>query len=134
VIGVNVAVAQGAQNIGFAIPVDIVKDGLAQFESNGSFASKPFLGVEYQMISRQTALLNDVPQGAYITNVVSGTPAEKAGIEVDDIITKFDGQSLTEEGGLGEFISKKKVGDSVSLTIWRDGETKELKVTLGNSS
>lgn len=131
VIGINVAVAAGAENIGFAIPVNVVKDALNQFQTTGSFAAKPFLGVQYQMISQQAAVLNDVPQGAYITDVVGGSPAEGAGIEVDDIITKFDGKDVRDEnGGLAELISQKKPGDSVSFEVWRNGETLSLQATL----
>ncbi len=75
VIGINVAVAEGAQNIGFALPVNVLQKGLAQFNANGSFASKAYLGVQYQMITKQAALLNNVPQGAYIEDVVTGSPA-----------------------------------------------------------
>ena len=78
VIGVNVAVAQGAQNIGFALPINTVKDALKQFEANGGqFPAKAYLGVGYVMVSRQLSILNDIPEGAYVQNVVSGSPAEK---------------------------------------------------------
>ncbi len=135
VIGVNVAVAQGAENIGFAIPINIVKTGLTQYEETGKFASRPYLGVEYQMISKRTAILNNVPEGAYVVNVVSGSPAEAAGIVPDDIITKFDKMEVKEEeGGLAEAISKKKPGDSVSVEIWRNGEVVKLSATLSEFS
>jgi S1-C subfamily serine protease len=131
VIGVNVAVASGAQNIGFALPVNVLKDALKTFSQTGSFASRPFLGVEYQMISKQAAILNEVPQGALVLNIVSGSPAEKAGIQEEDIIVKIDGEEIKEEGnGLVEIISKKKPGQEVELEIWRNGETIKLKATL----
>lgn len=131
VIGVNVALAQGAENIGFAIPINVVKEGLELFEKEGKFPSKAYLGVQYQMIPKSTAIMNDVPEGAYVVDVITGTPADKAGIEVDDIITKFDGNSVKEDdGGLSEAISKKNPGDSVSIEVWRDGDTLQLSVTL----
>src|SRR3990167_1216675 len=131
VIGVNVAVAQGAENIGFAIPVNIVKDALETFDKTGNFASKPFLGVEYQMIPEQTAILNNVVQGAYVANIVSGSPAEKAGIEVGDIITKFDSVEIKEGiNDLADVIKKRKAGQTVEVEFWRDGETKKVSVTL----
>lgn len=133
VIGINVAVAQGAQGIGFAIPVNTLKIALDQFKQTGSFASKAYLGVEYQMISRQSAIVNEVPQGAYVQNVVEGSPAEKAGVKVDDIITKIDGETLADnEDGLAGVISKKKSGQTVQLEIWRDGNTQELSATLSD--
>ncbi len=135
VIGVNVAVASGAENIGFAIPINIVKDALDSFEKTGNFVSKPFLGVEYQMISRQTAILNDVPQGAYVVNVVPGSPAETAGIQPDDIIIKLDGEEIKEDtGGLAEVIEKKKAGQTVAVDVWRNGETNTFSLTLSDLS
>jgi len=135
VIGVNVALASGAENIGFAIPIDIVKEGLNQFQTTGKFVSKPYLGVQYQMISQKTALLNNVPQGAFVVDVISGSPAETAGIKADDIITKFNGSEIKEEsGGLAEVISEKKPGDTVSIEIWRNSETLTLTAILSEFS
>ncbi len=133
VIGVNVAIASGAQNIGFAIPIKIVRDGLTEFEANGRFAARPFLGVQYQMLTKQAAVLNDLPQGAYVRDVLTGSPAEKAGIKVDDIITKFDGVEVNEENILGDLISKKKVGDSIKISVYRGEETIEVTATLAES-
>lgn len=134
VIGVNVAVAQGAENIGFAIPIEIVRKALAQFEQTGNFASKPYLGVSYNMLSREAALLNEVPQGAYIAEVIEGSGADRAGIRAGDIITKFGEDIVSElEDGLGEAIEKYNPGDAVKVTLWRDGETMELTVTLSVS-
>jgi serine protease Do len=135
VIGVNVAVASGAQNIAFAIPIDVVRDGLQSFESSGSFASKPFLGVEYQMVSERSAILNEVPQGAYVTGVVDGSAASAAGVQEGDIITKFDGREVRDnEEGLSELIGSKKPGDRVDLEVWREGDTIQLQVTLNGGS
>lgn len=134
VIGINVAVASGAQNIGFSIPINIVKQALEQFRVTGKFPAKPLLGVEYQMVSQQAAVLNNVPQGAYVVRVVAATPAESAGIKVDDIIVKMDGTELSDKNPLADVLSKKKPGDKVDLEIWRDGETLKLSVTLSEST
>jgi S1-C subfamily serine protease len=132
VIGVNVAVAAGANNIGFAIPINIVKEALGEFDKTGKFPAKAFLGVEYQMISQQAAILNEIPRGAFVQNVVSGSPAEKAGIENGDIVTKIDGKSIADiDGGLAEIIADKKVGDILKVTVWKDGSEKDASVTLG---
>ncbi len=135
VIGINIAVAQGAQNVGFAIPVNVVKDALNQFKSSGGFPKKAFLGVQYQMISQQTAILNNVVQGAYVVDVIADSPGDKAGIKQNDIITKLDGQEVTDKnGGLAGLISKKHPGDKVDLEIWRDGVTLKLSLTLSEFS
>ncbi len=134
VIGINVALAQEAQNISFAIPINTIKEALNQFQTTGKFAAKPFLGVEYQMISQQAALLNNVPQGAYIVNVVAGSPAEKAGVVKGDIITKIAGQEVKNETDIGKVISGRKVGDKIYVDLWRNGEAKRTEVILGESS
>ncbi len=131
VIGVNVAVAGQAENIGFAIPIDIVKDSLKTFEETGEFR-RAFLGVEYQMISERAALLNEVPQGAYVGNVVSDSAAGRAGLKEGDIITHLDGQRVSEkEKDLAEIINQKKVGDTIEIKYWREGEEKTASVRLG---
>lgn len=130
VIGVNVAVAQGSQNIGFALPINVVKQSLDNFNKTGQF-NRPFLGVQYKMISKETALMNDVSEGAYIAQVVAGSPAETAGIKQGDIITKFGGKSVKDEnGGLAALIGTMKVGDKVDVEVNRDGKTLTMSVTL----
>lgn len=134
VIGVNVAVAQGAQNIGFALPIDIVKEALREFKTTGKFPAKPYLGVQYQMISKEAAVLNNVPAGAYVVDVIASSPAAGGGIDVKDIIFKFDGEELNEKNTLADVIKKKKSGDRVELEIWRDGQTLKISVTLSEFS
>ena len=130
VIGVNTAIASGAENIGFAIPINVVKDALDNFNKTGGFV-RPYLGVAYRMISRELSILNDLPEGAYVQQVVEDSAAAKAGIEEGDIIIKFDDSQITQaNGGLAEVIAKKKVGDSVTISVWRDGKTLEVTATL----
>lgn len=129
VIGINTAVAQGGQNIGFALPINAVKDSLNNFNQTGF--NRPYLGVAYKTITRDVALVNDVPQGAYVQAVVAGSPADQAGIKIGDIITSIDGQKLGEnESELAVIISKKKVDESISISLWRDGSTSNVKATL----
>jgi S1-C subfamily serine protease len=132
VIGVNVAVSQQGQNIGFAIPINAVKESIDNFRSTGEF-ERPYIGVVYQMISRQAALLNEVPSGAYVTEVVEGGPADKAGIKVGDIMVEIDGKRMVDdskEESLASLIGKKKIGDNVKIKIWRDGEDMEMNLKL----
>lgn len=135
VIGVNVAVAQDAQNIGFALPINILKDSLKTFEANGQFAAKAFLGIQYRMITRDVAILNELPEGAYVQAVSEASPAETAGVKAGDIITKIDGKQLRDaDGGLAKVISSKKVGDTIELTVYRDdNKTFTTKATLTES-
>jgi serine protease Do len=140
VIGINVAVAAGANNIAFSIPVNTVKEALNSFNQNGKFPAKAFLGVQYQMLTQQAALLNQVPQGAYVQSVVVGSPAEKAGIMEGDIIFKIDGSPITEaNGGLAKVVAGKKAGDTLKLSVWSDqptqasGKEREVSVTLSEA-
>lgn len=135
VIGVNVAVASGAENIGFALPVNLVKEGISEYQKSGTFASKAFLGVEHSIITREAAILNEVPQGAYVSNVVSGSAADMAGIKSGDIITKINGKNVVDfEDGLAEAISEFKVGDKIKIEVYRDGENLNLDATLSAPS
>lgn len=133
VIGVNTAVVSGAENIGFAIPINVVKEALDNFTKTGGF-NRAYLGVAYRMITRELAILNNLPEGAYVQQVLEGSSAKKAGIEVGDIITKIDEQRV--QAGkieLGSLIAKKKVGEGVKIEIWRDGKTLEIKATIGTA-
>jgi S1-C subfamily serine protease len=130
VIGVNVAVSQSGQNIGFALPINVVKSSLDNFNKTGQF-NRPYLGVQYKVISKESALMNEVPEGAYVAGVVSGSPAETAGIKQGDIITKLGGKSVKDtEGGLVGIINQSKVGDTLDIEVFRDKKTQTLKVTL----
>ncbi len=129
VIGVNTAVAQSGQNIGFALPISVVKDSIKNFNETGQF-NRPYLGVAYKMISRDLAILNNLPEGAYVQKVVKGSPADKAGIQQGDIILKIDDKRISGKDELATAIAKKKVGDTINVSFWRDGKIQEVKVAL----
>jgi len=130
VIGVNVAVASSGQNIGFALPINLVKESVENFKNTGRF-SRPYLGVRYRMIDRKTAILNEVPQGAFVQGVVQGSPAEKAGIVEGDILVGInDRRVLDEEGGLVKMMAAFKVGERISISLWRDGGERRVNVFL----
>lgn len=131
VIGLNVATTEGAQNIGFAIPSNTIKPIIDEFVSKGS-VSRPFLGIQYRFISKDVAILNEVPQGAYVQDLVDGGPAQKAGVQTGDIITKINGQTVDLENKISEIVSKSNIGQKLSLDIWRDSKTISLQVTLGD--
>jgi len=132
VIGVNVAVTANAQNIGFAIPINVIRSSLENFNSTGQF-NRPFLGVRYRMISEQAALFNEVPQGAYIMEVTPDSSAVAAGLQLGDIITELDGQSL-KETDLAKYINGKKIGDTMTVKFWRETQQQTVTVTLRGST
>lgn len=130
VIGINTAVSVNGQNIGFALPINVVKESLSNFNEHGQF-ERPFLGVVFRIITRDSALLNDVVEGAYVQNVVPQSSAAKAGIRRGDIIIDIDGQRIAEgKNDLAKIIAKHKVGDTITLNVWRDGKQLKLKATL----
>lgn len=129
VIGVNVATTEGAQNIGFAIPINSVKSIVEEFVQNGKI-SRAYLGVSYRLITKDLAKLNDVPEGAYIQEVLKDSPAEKAGVQTADIITKIDNQPIDSDTKLSEIIQTKKPNEVINLEVWTDGKTKTIMATL----
>jgi S1-C subfamily serine protease len=134
VIGVNTAVSGEGQNIGFAIPINVVREALDNFNKTGQF-DRPFLGVRYKVITKDIALLNDVPEGVYIIEVVENSPAETAGLEPGDIITKIDNQRLTGDNiELAKIIGTKKVGETIEVVFWRDGDESSLTIKLANQN
>lgn len=129
VVGVNVATTEGAQNIGFALPINSVQAIVDEFVTKGS-VSRPFLGIRYQFIAKDLAILNEVPQGAYIGEVIKDGPADKAGIREGDIIIKINGEPVDDESKIANLISKAQIGQRMELQIWRDGEIKQFTATL----
>jgi S1-C subfamily serine protease len=134
VIGINTAIASEGQNIGFAIPVNVVKNLIEDFQKRGGSFDRPYIGIRYKMIDKQTAILNDVVEGAYVVEVLDNSPAQKAQIEVEDIIIEFDGKKVKgdDDQGLAKMILNKKVGDKVRLKIWREGKILEKELTLSS--
>ncbi len=134
VIGVNFATTSGADNIAFALPIDIVKNRLDEYRKYGKFLM-PVLGVqigeyfnefEARMYTYQGYEL--VP-GAMIEAVVSGTSADEVGLQKGDIIMEVNGEKV--RSSLGNLIQQYKVGEEVEVKYWRKGEVKSVKVELG---
>lgn len=135
VIGVNTAIDARAQGIGFAIPIDEVKNVISQLEKTGS-VSRGFLGVEMRTMSPLIAENLRVTQteGAIIINVLPSSAAARAGIKPYDIITKLDGKTIKSSSDLIKYVSRLPIGKTVRLHALREGKLKKLKVTIGNSN
>ncbi len=140
VVGINTAIAgNGAQGIGFAIPINSVKSAITSAEKTGTI-KRPALGVRYVPITKEIADLNqlDVNHGALIVRgetpgavaVLPGGPADKAGLVENDIILAVNGDLVDEQHSLISLISKYAIGDTVSLKILHRGEEKTLSVKL----
>lgn len=137
VIGVNTATASDAQNIGFAQPINDLKGLINSVLADGKL-EQPYLGVRYVSLTDDIAYEFNlkVKRGAYVVSgdngpaVVPDSPADKAGIEEHDIITKINNISINENTSLTSAISHFRVGNKVTLTIVRDGKTITRQVTL----
>jgi S1-C subfamily serine protease len=130
VIGVNTAISSQGQNIGFAIPINTIKASVSNFNKTGQF-NRPFLGISYDVVSERAALANEIPQGALVGRVLLNSSADHAGIKVGDIITKIDGKKVSEDnGGIANIISNKKIGDTIRVEFYREGNTKTIEVKL----
>lgn len=133
VIGINFATTSGADNISFALPINVVKARLNEYNTYGKFRF-PFLGVRYVYISPQDAVRAGVPQGALVKGVVPDSPAQKVGVLPGDIIVQIDGKEVN--ANLWYLVQKHNVGDTITIKIWRydktsdKGEYKTLQVTL----
>ncbi len=132
VIGVNTAVSSEGENIGFAIPVNIIKTLLTEFERRGGTFERPYIGVQYQMLERRTAIAHGLVEGAYVLRVVSDSPAERAGIREEDVITKVDGVKIvtSDEQSITKMLLDKKVGQTIVVTLWREGEEISVRIVL----
>lgn len=143
VVGMNTAMASDSQSIGFAIPINDLSGLIDSVKSTGKL-QKPYLGVVYVPITKDVKQQYNlsVDTGVYIPNstqangqdtVISGSPADKAGVQPGDIITKVDDTAVDQTHSLTSLLGNHKVGDKVTLTIVRDGKTITKDVTLGTA-
>src|SRR3989338_10125831 len=138
VIGINTAMIMGAQNIGFAIPVNYAKKDLHEVKKFGKLVV-PFLGVKYVLLGKEMAKANKLPvdDGALVVRealgehpVIKGSAAEKAGIKEFDIILECDGEKITKENPLGGILQKCKIGQETTFRVLREGQQLVLAAVL----
>lgn len=139
VIGINTAVAQGAENVGFALPINSIKKSIDQVQKTGKITAA-FLGVRYAMIDEAVQDANNLPfsygalvvRGQNMTDlaVVPGSPADKAGIVEGDIILEVNGVKMNDANGLSELLAGHNAGEEISLKVWHKGMVKDITVIL----
>ncbi len=139
VVGINVAMAQGAQNVGFALPISQVEKMIEQIKTTGKI-SIPYLGVRYIPVDANLQKQINLPfnygvlvlRGQNITDfaVIPGSPADKAGIVENDVILEINGIKIDDKNSLTDLVSNANVGDEVTLKVWHKGDVKEIKVKL----
>lgn len=139
IIGINVAMALGAENIGFSIPINDAKKSIQDVKEKGRIII-PFLGVRYILINKTVQERNNlsVDYGALVIRgetpedlaVIPGSAADKAGIQENDTILEMGGEKITEDNPLYKIIMRHNVGDEITLKVLHKGEEKELKAVL----
>ncbi|KKP93131.1 MAG: Protease Do [Parcubacteria group bacterium GW2011_GWA1_36_12] len=138
VIGINTAMIMGAQNIGFAIPINYAKKDWQEVKKYGKIIV-PFLGVKYVLISKEMAAMNKLPvnDGALVVRealgespVVKNSAADRAGVKEWDIIIECNGEKITMKNPLANILQKCKIGQETILKVLRDAKKIDLKVKL----
>ncbi|MEM9217083.1 MAG: HhoA/HhoB/HtrA family serine endopeptidase [Cyanobacteria bacterium P01_F01_bin.150] len=140
VIGMNTAIIQGAQSIGFAIPINAVQDLAQQLISSGS-VEHPYIGIQMTPLTAEfKAQINQDPnsgltlnadKGLFIVQVVPNSPAAKAGLRAGDVITKLGDESVETVEEIQQWLKLKSVGSKAPLTLERNQSIIELEVSLG---
>ena len=138
VIGVNTAIVRGdgasgdvAEGLGFTIPSRIVSDVTSQLIAKG-YVDRPYLGIDYQMITPQIAQANGLPMewGVYVQSVGRDSAADRAGVKSGDILTAIGGDPIGADLSFVNALMRHTVDEQTTLSIWRDGQTLTLNVTL----
>ncbi len=132
VIGINTAIVARGQGIGFAIPINTAKDMLGDLKSKGRVI-RGWLGVSVQDVTREIAenLKLKEPRGALVGDVIKGTPAEKAGIQLGDILIAIDGRTIQDTPELLRIVAAIPVGKKVAVAVLRNGQEKSFEITIG---
>lgn len=131
IIGINTAkiVATGVEGIGFAIPINDTLDVIEELIKSGKIL-RPYIGIGGIAITESEAKMYGLVEGVYIQQVYPSSPAAISGIKQGDVITKVDSKEVGTVDNINEIKNKKKKGDNLIITIYRDGEYKDIKVVL----
>jgi serine protease Do len=133
VVGINVAIESptgGNVGIGFAIPANSARYIMDQLISNGK-VTRGYLGLVPASLSYEDQKQYGEKQGVLVSGVVDGAPAGKAGLQVQDVITSFDGKPVVDEAQFRDLVARTAPGTTVPVVIHRDGQDQTLQVTVG---
>ena len=119
-------------NIGFAIPINSVRSIVDSIIEKG-YVAKPYIGVMVSDVSDE-AISYGTPAGAAVASVTEGGPAEKAGLQANDIITAVDGKEISGKSDLSSIIADHAAGDKLTLSVYRQGQTLTITVTIGEQT
>lgn len=135
VIGINTlkVSSTGVEGIGFAIPINSTLSVIEELKTY-SKVRRPSIGIEGRNITEDIAKAHQLVEGIYVSNVTQFSAAEKAGIKIGDVITSIDGTQVKTIDELNEVKNKHKIGDTVTLKVFRDGKNIDIQVKLGESN
>ena len=135
VIGVNTlkVSSTGVEGIGFAIPINSTLSVTEELKTYNK-VRRPYIGIGGRNITEQIAKAHNLVEGIYVSTVDQFSAAEKAGIKIGDVITAIDGKEVKTMDELNEIKNTHKIGDTVTLKIYRDSKYQDIKVTLGESN
>ncbi len=139
VIGINTLVVRStnsgniAEGLGFAIPSNSVRDIMSELINKGK-VEYAYIGVSYQEVDAQIAAAMNLDQvrGVVVMSVAAGTPAARAGLQENDVIVAFNGQTIDADHALASYIKSRKVGESVTLTLVRNGKQQTVQLVLAS--
>ena len=131
VIGINTLKMSGSgiEGMGFAIPINSTKSIYEQLIQYNK-VKRPFIGISGRDLDEKTAKANNLVVGVYVLSIEEFSAAEKAGLKIGDVITAIDGKKITSMDELNEIKNAHNIGDEIKLTIFRDGEEKEVTLKL----
>ncbi len=127
--------SSGIEGLGFAIPISDVMDVIEELMANGTVTNRPALNVSLYDYTSQSSYYysqSDYETGCYIVQIIRGGAADKAGLKQNDRIVSFDGESITTSAQVKSILRKHEIGDTVEITVNRDGEDFSTTVTLGS--
>jgi len=132
VIGINSMIYSptgGSVGIGFSIPANLAKGVIGQLRNSGQ-VERSWIGVSIGVVSKELAELLGRPneEGALISGVMTGSPADKAGLEARDIVLEFNGETIKEMRNLPKEVAQLQVGKTYNMKVWRDGKIKKIKI------
>ena len=134
VIGINTLklAGNGIEGIGFAIPISSTTNIIEQLIEYSS-VKRPYIGISGSAVGSETAQRYNLPEGVYVEGVEKDSPAEKAELQKGDIITKIGGNAVTSVNDLNKYKNTYKIGDTVTLTVYRKNTEIEIKIILGEA-
>jgi Do/DeqQ family serine protease len=131
VVGINTAISANGQNIGFAIPINMVASAYRQIRSTGRVA-RGAIGIQLQALSSELKEYYGVSQGALVQGVNAGSPGAAAGLKEGDVILSVDGQLVRDNGHMVSMVATRSPGEEIEMDVLRNKKQRKIRLTLGD--